>query len=510
MNQKLGHEAIDESSTNGRSLRLSRGEPGSAGRVPESPEGGETAGKWTVLGITAIGAFMATLDASVVNISLPKISLSFHVPLSGTVEWVIIAYLLVIASLLLTLGRLSDILGRKPLWVMGVGIFTASSMLCGVAPSLGYLVAFRALQGVGAAMIMAISPAMITRAFPSTERGRALGLIGMVVAAGTSAGPAIGGVVTHALSWRWIFYINVPIGIVGIIASLRLLKERRHPGGGNQRFDPLGALLLSIGVAALLLAMSFGQELGWGSISVVGLFAATFFALAAFIIHERRVTEPIVEFTLFQNRLFTAAIVSSFLSFLALFAVVFLMPFYLEELLGLSPRDAGLLLTAVPATIALVAPVSGWLSDRIGSRVLSSLGLAVGSVGLWFLSNLTPQETTFGVVWPLVVTGFGQALFQSPNNSAILGSVPPHRLGIASGFLATVRVLGQSSSVALAGAIFTSLGGAEAGALLSQKTGHAVGMLQSTFIHAFHMALLTCMMIASIGVFTSLSRGGAR
>ena len=471
------------------------------------PAGGETADKWTVMGIMAIGLFMATLDASIVNISLPKISLSFHVPLSGMVEWVIIAYLIVTASLLLTLGRLLDMVGQKLLWVLGLFIFTTSSALCGAAPSLLFLVIFRALQAVGGAMIMAISPVMITRAFPATERGRALGILGLVVAAGTSAGPTVGGIITEVFTWRWIFYINVPIGIIGIIAALRLLTEPMRPNWGQQRFDPIGAILLSVSVSCLMLGLSFGQEAGWRSLTIVGLFVAAVVLLAAFIIHEKNATQPIVDFFLFRNRLFTAAIVSSFLCFLSLFAVMFLMPFYLEELLALPVHLAGLVMTAVPLTIAVVAPLSGWLSDRFGSRLLSSAGLAMVCLGLWFLSRLTARESLFNLVWPLVVTGFGQALFQPPNNNAILSSVPPQRLGIASGFLSTVRVLGQSSSVALSGAIFTSLGGAQAGAALSQKWSLPAHQLEAVFIHAFHITLLTCMVIASIGVFTSLMRG---
>jgi EmrB/QacA subfamily drug resistance transporter len=473
----------------------------------EVPAGGETAGKWTVMGIMSIGLFMATLDGSIVNISLPKISLSFQVPLNGLVEWVIIDYLLVISGLLLTLGRLLDMVGQKLLWVLGLFIFTTSSALCGAAPTLMSLVIFRALQAVGGAMIMAISPVMITRAFPFAERGRALGILGLVVAAGTSAGPTVGGIITHAFSWRWIFYINVPIGIIGIGTALRLLREPLRPKWSRQQFDPLGAILLSISVSCLMLALSFGQEAGWRSGVIIGLFVAAVAVLAVFIVHERRVAQPIVDFSLFRNRLFTAAIASSFLCFLSLFAVMFLMPFYLEELLALPVNLAGLLMTAVPLTIAVVAPLSGWLSDRLGSRLLSSAGMAIVCLGLWLLSRLTSEVSIFDLVWPLVVTGFGQALFQPPNNNAILSSVPPQRLGIASGFLSTVRVLGQSSSVALSGAIFTSLGGAEAGAALSRNLGLTSEPLKAMFTHAFQITLLTCMVIASIGVLTSLMRG---
>lgn len=337
-----------------------------------------------------------------------------------------------------------------------------------------------------------------------------MGLLGLVVAAGTSAGPAVGGFITQTFSWRWIFYINVPLGIIGVTATLRLLTEGMRPNWGRQRFDPVGAVLLSGSLSCLMLGLSFGQDLGWHSVIILSLFAAALALLAAFIINERYVTQPIVDFSLFRNRLFSAALFSSFLCFLSLFAVMFLMPFYLEELLALSPHEAGLLMTAVPLTILIVAPISGWLSDRFGSRALSSLGLAIGCVGLGFLSQLTARASFFDIVWRLVVTGFGQALFQPPNNNAIMSSVPPQRLGIASSFLATVRVLGQASSVALSGAIFTMLGGAQAGAVLSQRGASPTGLLEAVFTHAFQVALLTCMVVASLGVFTSLMRGQAR
>ncbi len=471
------------------------------------PAGAETAGKWTIMGIMGIGLFMATLDSSIVNIALPEISFSFHVPLNGLLEWIIIAYLLVIASLLLTLGRLVDIVGQKFLWVLGLFIFTMSSALCGAAPSLSLLVIFRALQAVGGALIMAISPAMLARAFPVSERGRALGVLALVVSGGTSAGPALGGFITQAFSWRWIFYINVPLGMIGIGAALRLLKEPMHLSLGQERFDPIGAIVLSASLSCLMLALSFGQELGWRSFTIVGLLVMALMLLAAFIIHERRWTHPMVDFSLFRNRLFSAAIASSFLTFLSLFPVWFLMPFYLEELRALPIYLAGLLMTVVPLTIAVVAPVSGRLSDRFGSRFLCSTGLAIVCLGLWSLSHLPSGGPLFDIVWPLVVVGFGQALFQPPNNNAILSSVPPHRLGIASGFLSTVRVLGQSSGVAISGAIFVSLGGAQAGAALIQRLGLPAHQLEAVFLHAFHITLLTCMIFASIGVCTSLLRG---
>jgi EmrB/QacA subfamily drug resistance transporter len=469
---------------------------------------GETAGKWSVLAIVAVGVFMATLDSSIVNISLPAIASSFGVPLSGAVEWVIIAYLVVTAAVLLSVGRLADMIGRKPIWIAGLIIFTSGSAICGAAPTLGFLIAARALQGLGGALLMAISPAMLTTAFPANERGRALGLNAVVVALGVSAGPTLGGIITTNFSWRWIFYVNVPIGIIGFIAALLVLKERRHRGQG--KFDPLGAIFLGVGLAAITLGLSFGQEWGWTSPLLITTLAVGVASLITFYITEKRVSNPIIDLSLLRERVFLSANLSLILSFLALFAVSFMLPFYLEELRGFSTEVAGFLLTPLPLMIAIFAPVSGALADRIGTRWLAAGGLTIACIGLVFISQLNAQTPILGIIWPLCVTGLGQALFQSPNNSALLGAAPKGRQGVASGFLATGRVVGQSLSVALSGAIFTGLGGATAGAILASRHNlppSQVSALQQTFANSFHTTFLVCAAIAAVGIFASLVRG---
>ncbi|HEU0027030.1 MAG TPA: MFS transporter [Ktedonobacterales bacterium] len=470
--------------------------------------------KWTVFAIIAVGVFMSTLDSSIVNISLPAIAAYFHSPLSGAVEWVVIVYLVVIAALLLTIGRLTDMTGRKAAWAAGLAVFTLGSALCGAAPSLGFLIAARGFQAIGAALLFAVSAAMLTSAFPSTERGRVLGLNSLVVALGVSAGPTIGGLITESLTWRWIFYVNVPLGIAGFLATVRWLRDTapRAPG----RFDPAGALALTVGLSALTLGFSFGQEWGWGSTLLIVTLAVGMVALFALVLIERSVSSPIIPFGLLRDRVFASANISLILSFLALFAVSFMMPFYLEQLRGFSVLVSGLLLTPLPLTIAVVAPFSGRLADRYGTRWLAATGLAIACVGLALLSQLDATSSMFDIVWRLVVTGFGQALFQSPNNSALMGSAPRERQGIASGFLASGRVMGQSMSVALAGAVFASLGGAAAGArLVEMRYGPQAGpaeiaALERTFVGALHVTFLVCAAVALIGVGTSLVRGHDR
>lgn len=479
--------------------------------VSKSEGGQEQPNKWIVFAILAVGIFMATLDSSIVNISLPTIARFFSVPLSGAIEWVIIAYLVVTAGVLLTVGRVADTVGRKPIWAAGLIIFTVGSAICGASVSLGMLIAARALQGLGGAFIMAISPAMLTSAFPAKDRGRALGMNAVIVALGVSVGPTLGGIITENFSWRWIFYVNIPLGIIGIIATLRILRESGSKGEG--RFDPIGAILLAIGLAGLTLGLSFGQEWGWNSPLLISTLVISALGFTGLIFVERRVAHPIIDFVLLHSRVFLSANISLILNFLALFAVSFMLPFYLEELRGYSTLQAGLLLTPLPLTIAVIAPFSGALADRIGSRWLASGGLAIACIGLVFISQLNAQSSTFDIIWRLVFTGAGQALFQSPNNSALMGAAPRGHQGSASGFLATGRVFGQSVSVALAGAIFTSLGGSTAGVLLISNQFHhtlsleRIGQLQQTFANGFHAAFIVCACIAAIGVFTSLVRG---
>ncbi len=465
------------------------------------------ANKWATLAVVGIGVFMSTLDASIVNISLPAIAGYFGVAMTGAIEWVVIAYLVVIAALLLTIGRLSDLVGRQILTLAGLAVFTVGSVLCGVAPSLYLLVASRALQGCGGAMLMAVGPAILTGAFPREERGRALGLNALVVALGTSAGPTLGGVITEHLTWRWIFFVNVPLGMIGLVGTAVILQAPAR--GHGVRFDPAGAVGLALALSLLTLGLSFGEEWGWTSPELVAVLAGAVVAAVATVYVEARVRAPIVDFVLLRNRVFASANLSLVLSFLALFAVSFLMPFYYEQLRHYSAQDAGLLLTPLPLTLAVVAPFSGALADRVGTRWLAACGLAVACAGLVAISALGASSSAWETSASLILVGLGQALFQSPNNSALMGAAPRAQQGQAAGFLATGRVVGQSMSVALAGAVMGTFGSTKAGQALAGGRGwHAhAAPLDRTFLAGFHGALLACAGVAAIGILTSLTRG---
>lgn len=411
--------------------------------------------KWLVLAAIGASTFMTALDTSVVNTVLPVINRSLGSQIA-TIQWVVTIYLLVVSGLLLSFGRLGDLRGHKPIFLSGFGIFIASSALCGLAPSAGLLIAFRGLQALGAAMLAANSPAILTKSFPASQRGQALGLQATMTYLGLSAAPSVGGWLTDLFSWRAVFYINVPVGLAAFLLSLRYIPK--DEGSNNaERFDFTGALLFMAGLVALLLGLNQGAEWGWASAPILGLFIAAAIFLTVFIFVEKRQAYPMLDLSLFSKRLFTTSTAAALLNYMALFSILFLMPFYLLQGRGLSPSQAGLILTAQPIVMAIVAPLSGTLSDRIGTRLPAVLGMAILAVGLFALSRLGPTTPLPLVALVLGIAGLGTGTFISPNNSALMGSAPHQRQGIAAGILATARSAGMVLGIGLAGAIFTTI-----------------------------------------------------
>ncbi len=446
---------------------------------------------------------MATIDSSIVNVSLPVIARSFGVPLGGEVEWVVIAYLVTVAALLLTAGRVADVMGRKVAWATGLAAFTGASMLCGAAPTLGSLVGFRALQGLGSAATMAVGPAMLVAAFPPQHRGRALGMNAVIVGLGVSLGPPLGGIITQHLGWRWIFYVNVPLGILGVVGSLRVLPHEVSPR--RERVDLPGAAMLAVGLGALTGGLSFAGELGWTSPTFLALMAVGILGTGGLVVHVRRASQPLVDPSLWRNRVFASASVSLLLAFVANFAIAVFMPFYFEQLRGLPVQKAGLLLMPLPLTIAVISPMTGTLSDRVGTQRLASGGMFVVACGMAWLATVDATSSLARVVGNLLVIGVGQATFQPPNNSALMGAAPRERQGIAAGVLASGRVLGQSLSVALAGALFGIFGGVEASAAL--RGGDLSGPAVEAFLRGMHASLVGCAIIAAVASAVALVRG---
>lgn len=469
--------------------------------------------KWWAFGAVSIGIFMSTLDISSVNIALPRIMGDLDASVSA-IQWVVLAYLLTISSLLLAFGRLADLLGRKKVYIVGFVIFALGEFVAGLSGTVLQIVLARALAGVGGAMIQANGAAIVASVFPAEERGKALGLNGTIVASGLVSGPTIGGLLTDALSWRSVFFLAIPVGLLAIPFAALILEERRISPPrtmGREPFDWLGALLWGGFLFAFLFALSRGPAIGWGSPAIVTLFAASVFLLVTFVLVELKIAYPTIHLRLFRVWGFSAGCTASFSTFAGQQASTFLMPFYLQLALGLAARTAGLLMTTVPLTMALVAPFSGRLSDRYGSRVLATAGLVILVSGFSLLSRVTTADQGYApIIGSLMLLGLGVGMFQSPNNSFIFGSVPREHYGAASGFIATMRNAGSSLGIALWGTIVTSqlLSHGFEGSLQAAVANPAVkGEVIPVFLDGLHRAMYLAMAVVFVGVVASALRG---
>jgi EmrB/QacA subfamily drug resistance transporter len=449
--------------------------------------------RWWVLIAVGVGTFMSALDGSIVNTILPVIKQFFGATV-GTVEWAVTVYLLVVSGLLLTFGRLGDLRGHKKVYVSGFGLFVLGSALCGLAPTAEALIAFRAFQALGAAMLFANSPAILTGNFPSRRRGQALGMAAMMTYLGLTIGPSLGGWLTVLLGWRSVFYINVPVGLFALLLSVRFIPADHV--GHMERFDLPGALTFMGGLTALLFALNRGHARGWGSPLIVLLLAVSVGLLTLFLFVENRAKSPMLDLNLFKRRMFSAASAAAVLNYVCLYMVVFLMPFYLILGRGLNAGEAGVLMASQPLVMAVAAPLSGMLSDRIGSRIPGTAGMVVMAAGLLLLSTLGRQAPFGLAVTGLAIIGLGTGIFISPNSSALMGSAPPNRQGIASGILATARNVGMVLGVGLAGAIFTTI-----------LTREGAGGSQTALFTAIEASFRVAGAIAALAAVTSAVRG---
>jgi EmrB/QacA subfamily drug resistance transporter len=459
--------------------------------------------KWTIFFLVATAIFMSTLDSSIVNVALPAIMKELKAPLAS-ISWVLVGYLLTVSALLLSFGRLSDIKGRRWVYCRGFFMFTAGSLLCSISTGAGWLIAARICQAIGAAMLMACSPALVVDAFPPAERGRILGLIGMVVAAGLTSGPALGGILLNLLSWRAIFYLNIPIGIVATLQATRILKGGFGGSGQKAPFDWKGAILLAGCFCAFILAMTHAAEWGIGSPRTLSAFGVSILcALWAYRI-ECRIDNPVFHPELLRNRLFILPVTASLILFSGLFFLIFLMPFYLVDPAGFPIDRAGYMMIIPFVFLFVISPISGMISDRIGSRLLCTIGMMILAIGLFALSALTPEASPVAIGWRLALCGVGIAAFVSPNTSIAMGSVRPDQRGLASGTIATARNLGMVVGVAFAGLIFNTI-------FRKLNGGNPLTVygpeLQHAFMTAFRWAMMTGSAVAAIGTVIAFLRG---
>jgi EmrB/QacA subfamily drug resistance transporter len=412
--------------------------------------------RYSVLAAIMLGSIMGPIDASIVNVTLPTITEYFHVPLS-TAQWVPMIYLIIISSLLLFYGRLGDILGYKRIYLLGLAGFIIASALCGLSyflsSSIHWLIAFRAIQGLAAGMMMAVSYAIITASFPPTERGKALGINAISISAGLAIGPSLGGFITYSLGWPFVFLINIPIGIAGFLWARHILPESK---GQPAKIDIAGAVTSFVFLFSFLLFVNYWQSSGLSAATSIMLSVAVVTAIS-FLWTERRVDPPMLNLDLFRNLTFLFGNISALLNFMSQYVMVFLTPFYLQRLLHYPPNNVGLTMTAFPLAVMVVAPFSGSLSDRTGTRTLACCGAATCALALFLMSQLPLSATSLDIIWRLALFGLGTGIFQSPNNSAVMGSAPRPQLGIASGTLSTVRNLGMVFGIATGGAVLYTL-----------------------------------------------------
>jgi EmrB/QacA subfamily drug resistance transporter len=449
--------------------------------------------KWWTLLAVSFGLFMIMLDNTVVNVALPSIAASFHVKLSE-LEWVVVGYALSFATFMLTGGKLADRYGRRLLFVVGLVIFTGASLACGLATDVNFLIAARVVQGVGAAIMSPATLSIITATFPPRQRGMAIGIWAGVSAMALAIGPLIGGALTEYVHWSWIFFINVPVGIVGIVVTRWAVDESRDTSR-EQRLDVPGLLTSGIGLFALTYGLIEANNYGWTSPRILALFGLAVVALGAFVLLEQRQRLPMLDMSLFRNRTYAGANVAMLLVSLAMFGIFFFNSIFFQQVLGYSPVQTGAIFLPMTVLIILVAPQAGRLTDRIGSRWLIAGGLCLVTLSLILFAQLDQGSDFWNVLPALVVGGIGMALTMTPTTATAMGSVPVDRAGVGSAVLNAFRQVGGSLGIAVMGAVVASQ------VSVSARSPRWAGQ----FVDGYHLGLYVAAAIAFTGAVVAVS-----
>jgi EmrB/QacA subfamily drug resistance transporter len=453
--------------------------------------------KWVIIVIASLSAFMATLDGSIVNIGLPLMSEELNVSIES-IQWVVTAYLLTITIMLLIWGKLSDIYGKKYIFAAGFLIFSIGSALCSFSHTLAFVVVSRIIQALGASAMMSLCQGIVTGTCPTTERGRALGFLGTMVALGSLVGPSLGGILVGAFGWPSVFLINIPIGVIGFILAIVIIPEifERQE---SKKFDVRGTLLFSFSMLLLFLGLLFAQE---GTIPVIWLIPIVLISLTGlwvFIRTERNTENPLLNIGLFGIHEFSFGLAAAYLSFIGMNSTMLFMPFYLQDLLQFEPLKAGLIVSAYPISMAIFAPLSGWLSDRITYRPLTVAGTAISTTALLLLSTVNESTGIARIFLLMAMLGLGAAVFQSPNNSSVMGSVPRAQLGIAGGTNALFRNLGMVSGTTFSVLIFSFVSKININGLTS-------GFNTRSFVHGLSAIFLFAAACTFAALVVSLTR----
>jgi EmrB/QacA subfamily drug resistance transporter len=451
----------------------------------------------------ALGTFMSSFDINAANIALPMIQKSFHTSIA-IVQWVVVAYLLTLCATQLTIGRISDLYGLKKIYTTGFIFFTVSSILCGLARNIIALVIFRILEALSAAMMASTSSAIITNAVPSANRGKALSFTAIAVAVATCAGPTLGGLLASAYGWSSIFFINIPIGIIGTIFSIKFIqKDVAKP---EVKFDILGSILIILALIFILLPLDLISMNSINPVMTIVLLTIGISLITAFILHELRSDHPILNMGLFKNRIFATSNFAATLFYMAEFIMVFLSPYYLQQQHSLTPSMAGMMMFPMALTMMIFAPISGMLSDKFDSRLISAIGMGILAATILVFGSFQANTPIGLLLLMFALVGIGAGIFNTPNNSAVMGSVPANNRGIAGATLGTMRTIGMVFGEAIS-AMLLSFNLNRGTQLFTLKGLTGVLLQQSAFSYAMRITCIAAALCAVVAMVLSFSRG---
>lgn len=456
--------------------------------------------RWRILPIILLGPLMSTLDSSIVNVALPVMSTQLNAGLNN-IQWIVTSYLIVISAFILIFGKIADSKGKTLVFEYGFVVFGVGSLLCSISKNLSFLVFSRIFQAIGASMFLSSNQGIIASIFPTTERGRALGLSGTTVALGTMLGPAIGGFMVELWGWESIFLINVPIAIIGFFIGKGFLPRESHTEKLTN-FDSKGSAFFIIFISALFFAIIDGENVGWTNKSIILSFLISLVSFILFYLSEKKAANPMLNLSLFHNLLFDIGLFSAFISFLAMFSMNIIHPFYLQYIIKASPGKAGMFMMVSPICVAVIAPISGYMSDKIGAEFLTFLGLLGTALGLFLMSFLTQSSSYIRIISTTAVIGIGNGLFQSPNNSIIMSCVSKDKLGIAGSINALVRNMGMVSGIAFSVALLYNR--------MSHKLGHKItGFIRgenAAFLYGMKVVYIFAALICLMGILLTAFR----
>ena len=462
--------------------------------------------KWIVLATVSTAHFSAALDLSIIVVSFPHLAKLFNTDAS-VIVWLNIAFSIAELGLLLTLARIGDTIGRKKVYVIGLSLYTLGLIFCSISPNITQLIMARIVQGAGAATTLTIGSAIVVAVFPRSQQGRAIGILGMLMAVGLIAGPALGGFILGALDWQGIFYTRIPIGIISLILALIIIKEQKESHARLQ-LDIGGAFTLLGGTSSLLLYLNLGSEWGYLSTKSIALAIVAVILIWLFFYLERRAAQPVLDLRLFKNRVFSMANATNIIHMIATVVVPTLLPFFLINGLLLPPSTVGMLMALIAVPPVIFSPLSGWLSDKIGNRIPMVVAMSLGTITLFLASSLGIASSLLNIAVVMLLAGVGMGIFMAPNQSAIVGAAPRQNLATAMGVANMMRLLGSSIGTAGAGTLYTSQ-------LLLNQTKLAGQGVDPTWIEriavveSFQFILLLAAVLSFAAILTSIFTGGS-